>query len=219
MQFRGIRAAAFTTVALVFCAASGAASDPVEVLAGLQTWLDETRDLEAEFRQSLLSGALGAGPAERGRLFVDRPGRMRWNYLDPERKVALVIGDRTWLYLEQDRQLWEGRLDHAESLLPSLLASQGRLGELFETDLVAPPPGGTDRLLRLSLVPRNAGESFERITVAVGPEDFGIRSIEVLDAAGNRMLYEFSEIRRNAGLADGVFEFVPPAGTEIVARP
>ena len=52
-------------LALVLVSASPAAreSDAGQVLAGLQSWLDATRDLEAIFDQTLESGALGAGLA------------------------------------------------------------------------------------------------------------------------------------------------------------
>jgi outer membrane lipoprotein carrier protein len=191
----------------------------VEVLERFQRWLDGTRQLEARFEQTLVSGALGAGPAESGRLYILRPGRMRWDYEQPERKVALVLGERTRLYLEEERQIWEGTLDPSETVLPGLLASESRIGELFESG----PPVAASRedkgAYRLSLVPRSDGEAFEEITVSVRPPDYGIVAIEVLDAAGNRMRYEFSRIRRNEELAPGIFDFEPPEGTEVVAQP
>lgn len=195
------------------------AAPEVDPLARLQAWLDATHDLEARFEQTLLSGALGAGLVESGRLVLERPGRMRWDYEEPERKVALVLGERTRLYVEADAQLWEGRLEPAERVLPSLLTSDRSIAELFHSKVSAAPRPGRDAAFRLSLVPRTAAEAFEEITVTVLPPDYGIGAVEVLDAAGNRMRYEFSQIRRNAGLARGVFDFEPPSGTEIVARP
>jgi outer membrane lipoprotein carrier protein len=190
-----------------------------EVLERFQLWLDGTRQLEARFEQTLVSGALGAGLAESGRLYILRPGRMRWDYLEPERKVALVLGERTRLYLEEDRQLWEGTLDASETILPALLASGGRIVELFESGPSVTERRGGDGAYRLSLVPRSDDEAFEEVTVSVRPPDYGIAAVEVLDAAGNRMLYEFSGIRRNEELAAGIFDFEPPEGTEVVARP
>jgi len=111
------------------------------VLAGLQAWLEGTRDLEGRFEQSLASGALGAGLAESGRFFLRRPGRMRWDYLEPERKVALIEGDQTRLYLEEEGQLWEGRLEDG-ALLATLLAGSEPLDEVFQASLLDPPEGG-----------------------------------------------------------------------------
>lgn len=192
-------------------AALAASPAPAGALDGLQRWLDGTAVLEARFRQELVSHALGAGAEESGRLYLERPGRMRWDYLDPERKVAIVIGDLARLYVEEDAQLWEGPLDPSERILPELLTSERSLDDLFEARVLAPD--------RLTLVPRSRSGDYEEITVELHPADSAIRSVEVLDAAGNRVRYEFSEVRRNAGLPPGVFEFEPPPGTEIVARP
>jgi len=190
--------------------------DAPAVLGRVQAWLDGTRDLEARFEQTLISGAFGTGVEESGRLYLERPGRMRWDYTDPEVKIALLDGDRTWLYLEEERQLWEGRLDPADSLLPTLMAGDQPLADLFDASLVATP----DRkrgAYRLRLVPRDAVESFEEVVLTLRAPRFALEEVEVLDPTGNRMNYRFTEIERNHGLPAAVFRFEAPAGTEIVA--
>ena len=181
------------------------------VLAGLQAWLDGTRTLEARFGQSLVSGALGAGLTERGRVFVERPGRLRFDYVEPERKVAIVDGDRTWLYLAAERQLLLGRLESQADLLPVLLAGTRPLAQIFDATVETPQGGG----LHLILVPRAADSDVGRIVVTLRPPAFAIESADVLDAAGNRMQYVFSGVHRNGRLPKGVFTFEAPPGTEI----
>ena len=81
--------------------------------------------------------------------------------------------------------------------------------------VAAPEPArGT---YRLRLVPRNASETFEEVLLTLRAPRFALEEVEVLDLAGNRMLYRFTEIQRNQGLAPGAFHFEPPPGTEIVA--
>jgi outer membrane lipoprotein carrier protein len=191
-----------------------AASTATDALAGLQAWLDGTRTLEARFEQSLVSGALGAGLAERGRVYVERPGRLRFDYVAPERKVAIVDGDRTWLYLASERQLLLGRLESEADLLPVLLAGSKPLAAVFEASLESASAPG-DRLVRLELVPRQASGDVGRIVVTLRAPSFALESAEVLDAAGNHMRYAFSGMQRNAGLPRGVFAFDPPRGTEV----
>jgi outer membrane lipoprotein carrier protein len=183
-----------------------AASPAADALAGLQAWLDGTRTLEARFEQSLVSGALGAGLTERGRVYVERPGRLRFDYVAPEHKVAIVDGGRTWLYLAAERQLLLGRLESEADLLPVLLAGSKPLAEVFEASV----ENG-----RLVLVPRQASNDVGRIVVTLRAPSFAIESADVLDAAGNHMQYAFSGMQRNAGLPRGVFAFEPPRGTEV----
>lgn len=196
--------------------AGAAAADAPGVLEGVQRWLDATRDLQGRFEQTLVSGAMGTGVTESGELFIKRPGRMRWDYLDPERKVALVDGSATSLYIEEDGELVHGRLDGESDLLTTLLTGDRRLAELFEAELLGDARPG---FYRLSLTPRQREEAFERIVLTLRPPEFAIEAAEVLDPAGNRMLYLFSDLRRNGHLPDGVFRFEPPPGTVISGEP
>jgi len=188
------------------------------VVAGLQGWLDGTRQLEARFEQELLSGGLGSGLTESGTLYLERPGRMRWEYLDPEAKTALIVGDRMSLFVAEDEQMFVSTMPEDGELLPHLLAGDGRIAELFEASLLeadrSPKKG-----YRLRLVPRARSESFEEVELTLAAPGFAIERALVLDAAGNSVEYRFFALRRNRGLPAEVFEFRPPPGTDIVEQP
>jgi outer membrane lipoprotein carrier protein len=187
---------------------------PIEGLAG---WLEGTRDLTCRFEQRLLSGALGAGTRESGVFYLLRPGRLRWEYDDPEPKTAIVDGDRTLLFLPDDRQLIRGRLSPDEDLLPALLAGRGKIHELFDARVLE--PAGTQDGVRVRLVPRSAPGGVQEITLTLRPPDYSIERAEVLDPAGNRMEYLFTKVRRNKGVPETLFTFEPPPGTEISGPP
>jgi outer membrane lipoprotein carrier protein len=189
-----------------------AAEDPGPALARLQRWLDGTKDLQARFEQTLVSSALGAGPRESGRVYLRRPGRMRWEYTDPEAKIALLVDDRTELYLAQERRLHRAVLQADDAPLASLLAGTQPVASVFHATTL--PPEG-DRA-RLKLVPRSESSGVQEIVLSLEPGSFAVSGIEVLDQGGNRMAYAFSSLRRNAGIKDGVFRFTPPKGTEVV---
>jgi outer membrane lipoprotein carrier protein len=189
------------------------------VISGLQSWLDGTARLEATFRQSLVSGALGTTTSESGKLYLERPGRLRWDYLQPERKTALLVGEGTTLYLEEDRQMIRGHLDPSGALFPRLLAGRDRVTEAFDARLVGTPATGSDGAYRLRLVPRGEAAGLSEVTLALRPDSFAISGAEILDEAGNRTTYVLSSLRRNGRLPDGIFAFEPPPGTEIVDQP
>jgi outer membrane lipoprotein carrier protein len=190
-------------------------TEAAEVLARLQQWLDGTRDLRGRFVQTLVSGALGTGLEETGRFYVLRPGRMRWDYLEPERKVALVHGDSTRLYLAEDAQLWEGPLEE-DALLTTLLTGTEPLAALFEATLVAAPDRRGRGAYRLRLLPRGESDAFREVVLELRPADLALEAADVLDSAGNRMEYRFYELERNTGLTASAFHFEPPAGTEVL---
>jgi outer membrane lipoprotein carrier protein len=200
-------------------AAETKALDGPAVLERVQGWLDATRDLQGEFEQTLVSGALGSGLRERGEIYVSRPGRMRFDYLEPEHKVAIVDGDRTSLYLAEDAEMMRGRLEDSGDLLPSLLAGERPLALLFVPELVSVPEPGEPPEYRVRLAPLGESDTFESVVITVKPPEFDIASAEVLDAAGNRMLYRFSDVRRNEGVDPGRFTFEPPPGTTVSGAP
>jgi len=187
-----------------------------ELVERFQDWLDGTQDLQGKFEQTMISGALGSGIIESGRLYIERPGRMRWDYLKPERKVALLDAGKTSLYLEEEQEIILGRLDEASDLLPELLTGEGRIAERFSASVAATPAGDGAGAYRLRLTPLGEAEQFEEVLLVLRPPEFAIEAAEVLDAAGNRMEYRFSALRRNRGLARKTFLFEPPAGTSVL---
>jgi len=194
----------------------GPADDKAKVLAGFQAWLDGTSTLDMRFRQSLVSGALGTTATESGRLYLERPGKLRWDYLDPEKKIALLLGDRTTLYLEEDRVMSRGRLSDDQGMFPRLLAGRDRVGDFFTATLVATPSTGGRGSYRLRLVPKGDQRAMTAVTLALRPPTFLIEGAELLDETGNRTTYSFSNVRRNLTLPVGLFAFEPPPGTEVV---
>lgn len=181
-------------------------------IARLERWLAETRDLQASFEQRLVSGALGADLVERGELIIQRPGRMRWDYRDPEIKTVLIEGRRLEMYIAEDAQLVRADLPEDGDLLTLLLVGDRPLRDLFDV-VSLPAESGAPRL---RLRPRRANETVEEVVVDLHPRSAAIRSAHVRDAAGNEMEYRFRDLRRNRGIPASKFEFEPPSGTRIV---
>jgi len=189
-------------------AAPSAAEHADELLAGFQHWLDGTRDLSGEFEQELLSGAMGTGIEESGRWFLRRPGQLRFDYQRPERKVAVVNGTETMLWIEADEYAERGTLDAQNDLLVALLTADRPLHELFSAGIdVEPVRRGRTRLRLLPILEQ---EALTELILTVPADGSGLDAVEVLDAGGNRMLYRFHRVRRNRGVPEELFDFEPP---------
>ena len=189
------------------------APSPAEALARrVEARTRHVTDLTAGFVQTYRSGALGREVVEKGQLSIKPPGRMRWDYREPEKKTFVSDGKTFYFYVPADRQVIvrDQAGDHGVPAL--LLSGRGKLLDQFEAGLETAPPG----LTRLRLVPRRTDPEIEKIFVDVDAEA-RIRAIQVFDAEGNVSRFEFDDIRENVGLKDRLFRFEVPRGVEVVS--
>jgi outer membrane lipoprotein carrier protein len=198
----------------VLLAAPAAPPTPAEIAARLQAGCRRIETLDAEFTQVLRSLSFGDPQEERGRLRLLRPARMRWDYTSPERKLAIVDGERSWLYVPDENQVIVGDLDEVKrgGAAGLLLTGEIDLARDFRIEAGAGAPSAGQG--SIALIPRVPGEEFSRLEILV---DLGTglpARIEVHTAVGEVMEYRFSRVRTGMPLAAGLFHFEPPAGVE-----
>jgi len=186
-------------------------ADPAAATRALETRLNAVRGLTARFTQRLESVALPSAQVEEGIVYVQRPGRMRWEYQVPPGKLAVADGERSWLYLPEDRQVLvvpipDGRHDQGVGLL--LRDRLDLLSEFAPEWGPSRSPGGPSSLL---LRPRARQPAFDHLAVELDATDFPVR-LTVLDSLGGSVTYRFSDLRFIDRLDEGLFRFVPPAG-------
>jgi outer membrane lipoprotein carrier protein len=168
-------------------------------------------DLRARFVQTYRSGALGREVVERGVLSLKKPGRMLWEYQQPEKKTFVSDGTTFYFYVPADRQVIKRDGADLRGLPALLLSGRGEILAHFEVQLEegAPPRQ------RLRLTPRKPDPDVERVLLEVD-ESNRIRAIEVLDAQGNRSRFQFEGLQENLGLKDDLFRFQVPRGVEVI---
>jgi outer membrane lipoprotein carrier protein len=171
-----------------------------------------TGDLRARFIQSYRSGLLGREVIERGSVSIKRPGRMLWEYRDPERKTFVSDGTRYYFYVPADRQVIVRDQAGDQGLAALLLSGDAAILDKFE---VALEPAATG-VQRLRLLPRRPDAEVERVFLEVDARD-RIVLLEVHDVQGNRSRFRFEDLRENTGLPDRLFRFEIPRGVEVVA--
>ncbi len=177
------------------------------------------RDFEARFTQRYLRRALAKTLEERGRLYIKRPGRMRWEYESPERKLFVSDGNKTYFYLPEERQVIvspapSGALAADDESPLAVLSGQRRLMDTFAISEAGTPAveGSAVLLLR----PKRPSPEVSEAELGVDPAKGQIRRLKLVDAQGNTTEFQFREVKENRGLADSLFRFTAPAGVEIV---
>ncbi|HET8644986.1 MAG TPA: outer membrane lipoprotein carrier protein LolA, partial [Vicinamibacteria bacterium] len=164
------------------------------------------------FVQTYRSGLMQRQVVESGVVSIKRPGRMRWEYQRPEKKLFVADGKTFYFYVPADRQVIVTRPGGERGIPALLLAGRGGILTEFTVTLEKDAPAGRQRL---RLVPRKPDPEVETVYMEVDAQD-RVRGIEVLDPQGNQSRFSFEDIRENVGLRDGLFQFRVPAGVEVV---
>src|SRR6185437_6115755 len=89
----------FTGLAASLKAATNATAQ--NVAHALERHYQHTRNMSAVFLETYRTGGAGMR-AESGKVYFSRPGRMRWDYDSPEKKLFLVDGKNVWYYVPAD---------------------------------------------------------------------------------------------------------------------
>ena len=163
------------------------------------------RSLSASFVQSYRSRELGQEVVETGKLFVKRPGRMRWDYRRPDKKVFLVQEDGTTLsYVPADLTAVRGKIPREAPHL-RLLLGESDLTSTFEVTGVTLKTPRNPAARHLKLRPQESFQSIEMIYLEVDETTATVERVLVVDRMGNESDLRLEKVRENAALRDAVF--------------
>ena len=190
---------------------------PEELQQALQRRYELVRDFSADFTHTYQGGMLRTTLVEHGTLLVKKPGRMRWEYQDPEKKLYLSDGERLYSYLPEDRQVIIGMLPaNSEATTPDLfLAGAGDFASDFTAafDTVESPPQNS---FVLRLTPTQTERDFEFLVVVLDGRSLAILRLIAHDLQGGISTFFFSNLQENVGLSDKPFTFEIPRDTDVI---
>jgi outer membrane lipoprotein carrier protein len=197
-------------------AAHGQAADVKALAAAVDAHYDHLRSLEAEFTE-VYRGA-GADRTETGTVWLKKPSKMRWEYRSPREKLFVSDGRDAWFYVPDDRQARKTaakKLEDARSPLAFLLGKTKLEKELRGLSMavdVTPLAAGN---VVLRGVPVAMEDRVSEVLLEVTPEH-EIARLVIQEVDGAATEYRFTDQKEDVAVADGRFEFKPPAGTETV---
>ena len=196
-------------LALLFCTTCVASAQAGTGPEALQAFLKNTRTLEADFDQRQVD-AQGRVGRYSGKLYLERPGRFRWDYAVPVGQLIVGDGKRVW-FLDPDlEQVSHQSQDSALRGTPAaVLIGEKDIGDAFEiVDL-----GRSRQMDWVELLPKDEGSQFERITLAF---DKGvIATLEMEDKFGQTTRFRFHDVKSNIELKPALFKFRQPNGFDV----
>jgi len=201
------------------------------------------RTLQATFLERY-SESRGHIRLESGTVFFSRPGRMRWEYEAPEKKLFLVDGKNVWFYVPADRTVTRVPVKQSDDWRTplALLTGKAKLSRLcarieLASDIPAAPGNSVLRCLPrvqpralpranssadpapVALDPLASGDTVHEILLEVVPSTGELARVLVRESAGIEIEFRFANWQWNPPFAEVLFHFQTPPGVAIVSAP
>jgi outer membrane lipoprotein carrier protein len=178
----------------------------------LNNFLKDTKTLHANFSQELFDEKGQLLETSEGEMFVQRPGKFRWDYQTPYKQLIVADGTTVWVHDIDLEQVSKKAMNKALGKTPAILLSSHTNveEEFFVNALPAPAPD----VVLLELRPKDAQAQFE--TIRINLKNNELVAFELLDNLGQKTKMSFSQTEHNTKLASHLFIFVPPAGVDII---
>jgi outer membrane lipoprotein carrier protein len=190
------------------------------VLDRVQKFYEEIEDLKASFKQDVADPRYGRKQVLYGYVRLKKPGKMRWDFSNPEKKSFISDGKLLWVYEPEDEQVFKQTL--GDSALPSTVAflfGKGRLDKEFDVTspedgggIMSPPAG--EMVLRLT--PKTPNSQYKHILFVVKMESGQVSRTVVFDHDGKVNSMTFTSVELNAKQPDAHFKFTPPKGVKVL---
>jgi len=171
--------------------------------------------LKAQFQEIYSGGGLARN--ESGELWLQKPGKMRWQYEQPTPKLFIVDGKNAFFYVpseQQARRMPAKKLDDFRSPIRYLLGRTKLQQEFAKLTISSEAPKQPGNAV-LEGVPKGMEDRVQRVLLEISPADQIVRIyIEELD--GSTTEFTFRDIQENIPVKSDLFRFSPPKGVEIV---
>jgi outer membrane lipoprotein carrier protein len=185
------------------------------LLDKIQQTYERTRALTAHFDQVATLTSLNRQQTSSGRVYIEKPHSIRWEYTQPDAQTILYDGTTLRIYTPKRHQLLQSVVDenNRTNIALLFLAGVGKLRESFAvTVLESPEP----QLVYLLLMPRSSQAGFSELHIAVNTQSYFVEKLLIHDSIGNLTEIRLSSLESPTALPAKTFELAIPPDTEIL---
>jgi len=181
--------------------------------ANLKHFFQDVRTYSAHFQQVVLDENKRSLQETSGTLWIERPGKFRWDYGKPSNQQIVGDGKRLWVYDPDLKQVSVRSLSGAVGDTPAqLLAGSGDWEQYFTVKQLG-KDGGLD-WIQMSPKKKDSGFDFIRLGFAGRM----LRTVELIDGLGQTTRITLSAARENTKIDAAKFKFTPPAGVDVIGE-
>jgi outer membrane lipoprotein carrier protein len=187
---------------------------PDVVLDQVQKFYGGIKQVTAQFRQAVTNEMLGSTKTSDGTVWIMKPGKMRWDYLEKKKdKVEVTksfISNGTNLYVVEHDNMQVVKKNLQQDMMPvavSFLYGKGDLKTEFSPELDGTGKWGGKGDLVLKLTPKKPSAQYKNLILVVSPTDYHVTQSVIIDSSNNVNHFRFYSPDFVKEIKDTWFEF------------
>ncbi|HLK48211.1 MAG TPA: outer membrane lipoprotein carrier protein LolA [Bryobacteraceae bacterium] len=199
------------TIGLLAVSAFAADAQLEHLLKNVETRYNKAKTLQVLFTEHY-TPPRSASRTESGTLLLRKPGRMRWDYTQPQGKLFVGDGKYLWLYTPADNRVEKMKVQESEDMRAPLAFLLGKLNFDKEfRNLQAKPEGAATRI---TAEPKTENLPYSQVEFVVA-SDYSIREVKVTGFDHSLLDFVFSEEKVDPSLEAKLFQFQMPPGAHL----
>lgn len=178
----------------------------------LQAKLNAIRTMTANFNQVVKAKQREVSRSS-GTMALERPGRFRWQTLDPMEQLIVADGQKMWVYDVDLEQVTVKKQEKGLGGTAALFLS-GYDDTVTKDFNVTQQSKG--KVITFDLKSKSSKENFQRIKIIFTQEL--LTGLELHDQLGQITTVKLMQIKSNPKLTAKLFQFKPPKGVDVVKQ-
>jgi outer membrane lipoprotein carrier protein len=192
-----------------------------EALARLDAAQQEIQSLRARFTEIRHLGLLAEPEVLRGELLYQRPGQLRWDYSEPERRSYVLSEDKLVGWIPGENRAEELDISKRKRRLQRLVAigqDSEALEKRFRVELGDPEEAGeaAGELLVLEPKSRRIRKRVQEIHLWIHPETGLPHRVRYLTGEGDEVVLQMTDVTIDPQLSAGAFDLEIPPEAKVV---
>ena len=190
-------------------------------LESLENFVKNTKSGRAAFTQVVTSpakeGQAVKTKTSSGTFEFLRPNRFKFVYKKPFEQSIVSDGQTLWLYDVDLNQVTARKLAQVMNGTPAAVIAAAADLKGLEADFTLAALPDKAGLQWVQATPKTKDGQLQNISVGFKATDKGseLAALEILDSFGQRSLMSFSQFEVNPSLGATLFQFKPPAGSDV----
>jgi outer membrane lipoprotein carrier protein len=181
-------------------AAPGANLTASQIVDKVQGFYAEIKQVTASFRQAVTNDTFGSTKTSDGTVWIMKPGKMRWDYLEQKQKQGKVsrkksfISNGSMLYVVEYDNMQIVKKNLQQDLMPvavSFLYGKGDLKTEFNAEMDATGKYGAKGEYVLKMTPKKPSAQYKNLYLVVSPDDFRVTQSVIIDSSNNSNHFRF----------------------------